>query len=392
VKRTLTLFFIIIFFTVLMYRPALALQKLKDLSHGLPKGVKVYKYRSDDKRAVLYVAEMDRRYYPSIKFRTSVARGRVLGRATVQDIVRQATRNGKNVLVAVNASFGVLNGNYEGVIKNLHIQNERVISPPDEQACFGVTKSGEFLMGNVKMNISVKVAGKEIRVQGLNQERDRNGSIALYTPRFGRSTKTNDGYEIVISDVALPLRPKYKSRFAVKDIKNSGDTRIPRDGFVLSAKKGSGAAKLFSNLKVGDQGELALSFFPEKWNEVAEGIGGNCRLVKNGKIYKSANKGHRATKDDPRTALGYNDKKLFLMVVDGRQGYSKGMSYSDVASAMIELGATEAINLDGGSSSTFIVNDKLINRPSGGKERHVLNAVFITSKRPTEKSEVNFDG
>ena len=94
-KRTLTLFFIIIFFTVLMYRPAFALQKLKELSDGLPKGVKVYKYRSDDKRAVLYVAEMDRRYYPSIKFRTSVARGRVLGRATVQDIVRQATRNGR---------------------------------------------------------------------------------------------------------------------------------------------------------------------------------------------------------------------------------------------------------------------------------------------------------
>jgi exopolysaccharide biosynthesis protein len=67
------------------------------------------------------------------------------------------------------------------------------------------------------------------------------------------------------------------------------------------------------------------------------------------------------------------------MVVDGRQGgYSHGMTYNDVAAAMIELGATEAINLDGGSSSTFILNGEVINRPSGGQERDVLNAVFIT--------------
>ena len=54
------------------------------------------------------------------------------------------------------------------------------------------------------------------------------------------------------------------------------------------------------------------------------------------------------------------------------------MTYRDVARAVIELGATEAINLDGGSSSTFIVQDHVVNRPSGGKERNVLNAVFIT--------------
>ncbi len=69
------------------------------------------------------------------------------------------------------------------------------------------------------------------------------------------------------------------------------------------------------------------------------------------------------------------------MVVDGRQGgYSIGMTYDDMARAMIEIGATEAINLDGGSSSTFMAQDQVINRPSGGKERHVLNAVFITSE------------
>lgn len=360
---------------------ALALKKLKDLSHGLPEGVKVYKYRSDDKRAVLYVAEMDRRYFPLIQFRTSVARGRVLGRQTVSEIVQQATRNGKNVLVAVNASFGVLHGDYEGVIDNLHIQNRMLISPPNHYACFGVTKSGEFLMEDIKMNILMEIAGKKFPVRRLNQKR-KHSSITLYTPRFGYSTQTDDGCEVVISNVAQPLTPGYKSRFTVSDVRNSGDTKIPRDGFVLSARKGSDATRFLSDLKVGDEGELTVSLSPKKWNDVVQGIGGNSRLVKHGRICEVAHKGHKADRDDPRTVLGYNGRKLFLMVVDGRQGdYSDGMTYRDVANAMIELGAEEAINLDGGGSATFVKNGKLINRPSNGHERHVLNAVFICSEK-----------
>nr|MCS5608930.1 phosphodiester glycosidase family protein [Candidatus Poribacteria bacterium] len=83
---------------------------------------------------------------------------------------------------------------------------------------------------------------------------------------------------------------------------------------------------------------------------------------------------------EPRTALGFNKEKLFLIVVDGRQpNYSTGLSLYRLAEILIEFGATEAINLDGGSSSTFIVDGQLANRPSGHQERNVLNAVFITT-------------
>ena len=71
---------------------------------------------------------------------------------------------------------------------------------------------------------------------------------------------------------------------------------------------------------------------------------------------------HRAEKDhtpgkrkpnlvlsyEPRTALGYNAQKLILIVADGRQrDCSTGLSLYRLASLLIELGATEAINLDG---------------------------------------------
>ena len=81
---------------------------------------------------------------------------------------------------------------------------------------------------------------------------------------------------------------------------------------------------------------------------------------------------------EPRTALGYNADTLFLVVADGRQPkYSTGLTLYELASILIDLGAAEAINLDGGSSSTFVVNDKVINKPSGQREREVLNAAFI---------------
>jgi len=374
-------FLILITILIFSARSSFALRKLKDLSRGLPAGVKVYKYQSDDRRAILYVGEIDRRYFPTIQFKTSVARGRVLGRTTVRNMVQSAARNGKNVLMAVNASFGKLDGSYAGVMHNLHIQNNMVVSPPNRYSCFGVTESGEFLMEDVKMKISMKIAGRELPVYGLNEERKSYRSVMLYTPKFGASTKTQDGYEIVVS-ASVPLTPKYKGKFTVREVKKSGNTPIPKDGFVLSAGRNSEAARIFSQLKVGDQGELTSSFLPEKWNNVTQAIGGNSRLVRRGKPVVDGHRGHNWRKDDPRTALGYNDEKLFLMVIDGRQGgYSIGMTYSDIAEAMIELGATEAINLDGGSSSTFIVLDQVINRPSGGKERHVLNAVFITSEK-----------
>ena len=118
------------------------------------------------------------------------------------------------------------------------------------------------------------------------------------------------------------------------------------------------------------------------------------RLVKNGKVNEMLEKMHHdekkhtpgkrtpvlALSHEPRTVLGYNDQKLILIVVDGRQpGYSTGMSLYELSTILVELGATEAINLDGGSSSTFIVDGKVVNRPSGQQERDVLSAVFITA-------------
>ncbi len=60
----------------------------------------------------------------------------------------------------------------------------------------------------------------------------------------------------------------------------------------------------------------------------------------------------------PRTAVGYskNGRYLYLVVVDGRQPfYSEGMTLRELAAFMVSLGAQYAMNLDGGGSSTMVV-------------------------------------
>lgn len=91
----------------------------------------------------------------------------------------------------------------------------------------------------------------------------------------------------------------------------------------------------------------------------------------------------------PRTAVGYskNGRYLYLVVVDGRQPfYSDGITIKELADLMISLGAQYAMNLDGGGSSTMVVegkdgNPRILNSPVDDflprRERPVANHLGI---------------
>ena len=86
----------------------------------------------------------------------------------------------------------------------------------------------------------------------------------------------------------------------------------------------------------------------------------------------------------PRTAVGYAPAahRLWMVVVDGRQGsYSAGMTLPEVAGLLEALGATEALNLDGGGSSVMALGGRPVSRPSDGEgERSVANALVVLSR------------
>ncbi|MCA9259695.1 MAG: phosphodiester glycosidase family protein, partial [Planctomycetales bacterium] len=106
--------------------------------------------------------------------------------------------------------------------------------------------------------------------------------------------------------------------------------------------------------------------------ELFNALAGSDQIVTNG----------RATTDQrefsltlhPRTAAGFTaDGRLILIVVDGRQpGYSEGVSLAELASLMLEYGCQQALNLDGGGSTTLAIADpepRVLNSPSGKDEQ-----------------------
>jgi len=89
---------------------------------------------------------------------------------------------------------------------------------------------------------------------------------------------------------------------------------------------------------------------------------------------------HSIQGDQPRTAVGVIDENhLVFVVVDGRSpGYSEGVTLTELAQIMQDLGATTAYNLDGGGSSTLYFDGEVVNDPLGkGEERGTSDILYI---------------
>lgn len=113
-------------------------------------------------------------------------------------------------------------------------------------------------------------------------------------------------------------------------------------------------------------------------------IAGGPALIQNGKIAVSNNEERMFTGkaiDDkhPRTAMGYTaDGKLIVLVVQGRMpGVAEGASLTQLAKLLLDLGCVEALNLDGGGSSTMLVNGKETIKPSDKEGQRPVPGVFM---------------
>jgi exopolysaccharide biosynthesis protein len=118
---------------------------------------------------------------------------------------------------------------------------------------------------------------------------------------------------------------------------------------------------------------------------VKTAIGGGPALVHNGQPVRADRQlqlEHRtALGRHPRSAIGWNKKFFFLVEVDGRQpDLSMGMSFPELGNYLAKLGCEEALNLDGGGSSTFWVDGHVVNSPCDGTERSVANALVVVRK------------
>jgi hypothetical protein len=373
-----------------------------------PKGFRLLRYWWTGGAAV-YIAEMDRTAN-NLQFDVELANAQILGRETITDATRRLMEKDVLPLAGVNGSFGIREDNRGrgGMIFNLHIQNGELISiptpldrwgysPPSAwgETSFGVTPDGEFLLDRVRLNGKLRMEGgtaDTLPIDAVNQICDSLCPVVIYTPRFGRRTLTRRCYEFTLRQIKLPLTGKYTSRFVVTDVNPRGNSIIPFDGVVLAIEPGL-ARDWTGKITKSTAGTLEIALTPKKWQHVQQGIGGNLRLVRDGKVEPeliefgesrggSSHRHRNGASRHPRSALGFNDEKLFLIAIDGRQpGYSMGMTLYQMGTFFSELGIKHAINFDGGSSSTLWALGRVANSPAHGYERRIFNVAMIRTKK-----------
>ncbi|ERJ58721.1 phosphodiester glycosidase family protein [Sphingobacterium paucimobilis] len=172
-----------------------------------------------------------------------------------------------------------------------------------------------------------------------------------------------------------------------------GDTGVPqgvlhKEGVVLKSTFASSVNTFFG---ITDQGKAVIgneALYTSVKNDLVEALGGRVTLLSAGIIPTTT------APVEPRTAVGVSEdgNTVYMLVVDGRRyHYSNGMDYLDLGKCFKAMGAYNAINLDGGGSSTFFVRNtpafednrfEMRNWPwdNGGEQRSVSNGLLVVSK------------
>lgn len=231
-------------------------------------------------------------------------------------------------------------------------------------------------VAEVATTVTVRTSTGSRRVDGVNRV-PRSGQVVLYTPHLGVPTPKNGGVDVVLT-----------SDGRVLDVRQPGST-VPAAGVVLHGI-GAGEQWLRTHARVGDSVKVSTrvrdlsASTGVRLTPSTHIIGGLVGLVRDGETrINAARNGHASIgmvlNRHPRTLAGTTAKgRLLLVTVDGRRpGTTVGASFVESAELMRWLGATEAVSLDGGGSTTMVVGGRVANTVSGSAERAVGDGLFV---------------
>lgn len=316
---------------------------------------------------------------PELELHTTLAHGSRIGLNILSEQVRALPPELGRPVAAVNGDFYRNDATpYKGDPKGLQIMHGELVSAPCDWSCFWMDVAGHPQMTNITAKFEIVWPDNTSTPIGLNEER-KKGTAVLYTFRVGKTTGTTGGREFVLEETGssawLPLRASETYTTRVREIREDGNTPVSSNRLVLSL-----STELLGKVpKIATGALLRISMATSPGlRGVQTAIGGGPALVQSGK----AKKWGLLQVRHPRTAIGWNDKYIYLVEVDGRQaGFSVGMTYSELADYMLnKLGCTEALNLDGGGSATMWVAGQVANSPSKGHERGGANGLVLVQK------------
>ncbi len=241
-----------------------------------------------------------------------------------------------------------------------------------------------------KMSLTFQVGPREwtVPINGVDTTRER-GHLMLYTPAYHADTDTAPtGTEWVVD--GQPPR-------VVAVHPGGGHTPIPRGGFVLSFG-GLTLPPALDALVVGVPVALSTTWksawgLPPSALDHASSIVNGAGLLRRDGVAFTDWRAESLTPEaftdvrHPRTMIGRDTHGLvWLAAIDGRRpDYSIGMRFADLQRLSDRLDLSDALNLDGGGSTTMVVRGEVVNRPSDPTgSRPVGDALLVTAREPPE--------
>ncbi|HXG70205.1 MAG TPA: phosphodiester glycosidase family protein [Gemmatimonadaceae bacterium] len=313
-----------------------------------------------------------------LSLRTVKAFDRLVGRETTTQLVsRLAARIDRPVYAAINGDY--FSFTPPGVPVGIQVSEGEPLRGYTSRPVFGLTSASTTYFGADQLTGRLRSRrGVVFDMRRVNEPPDTL-RIALYNSFVGPVTLTDTGaVEVAVRITRRAAGIGDTARAVVQGVDTSASgVAIPLDGVVL-AGKGRGAAYLRANVAAGDTISWVMRF-PNVETPITEMIAGDPHLLRAGNSLAPF-AGTVAADRHPRTAIAVtSDRKALLITVDGRQpGYSVGMTLVELTGLLSRLGANEALNLDGGGSTTMALGTRYVNRPSDATgERPVANAVAV---------------
>lgn len=301
-----------------------------------------------------------------------------VGRNTTSALLEQLPA-ALDPIAAVNADFFLFAP--PGVPTNAHIERGAVIAGPGPNVLLGYdTLRGMFIDS---IRVRGAVASRHGTIELLNWNRPAPNRAGLVDAHWGVPLDTVVRTRSVRLDPVAPVRQDSTTGRYVVRAAREADTLVFGDTLLLVVPP-----PMRERAAEGDTVTVQRSLTPF-WPR--ETVGGRGVLlidsVVGPDVDREGNAGFQGV--NPRTAAGIarvnGAQRLLLAVIDGRQpGYSAGMTLRQTAELLQSLGATRAINLDGGGSSAMVVRDRATgtlrvrNKPSDATgERPVGNALAV---------------
>ena len=296
--------------------------------------------------------------------------------------VRLQVRAHTSTIVAGDpAAVGGTNGNYfdiddtgapQGVGRNRAHGVQHAPASGWNNA-FYQDRDGSYQVGTVSLTAQL-TQHPTWPVTGLNVPHARPDAITLYTPVWGRASG-----RAVVDGRRTPVREVHVNHGEVRQNTATLRKGRPFRGFLLIGL-GRGA-QLLKTLPVGSELDATWALDPRPQMAIT----GSQVLVRAGKVV--AHSDHLVA---PRTSVGIDADTghVLLVALDGRQPKATGMAMVGWARLLKGLGVDDAVNLDGGGSSTMVARNRsgtstgVVNRPSLGHERPVPDALTVDYAAP----------